>query len=125
MENLVKMMDHVESKGFQLEKPEQFLEAVEQFSCHYGALARLSMESGELLFSVTPKFHFLHHLADQALHEHPRIYWNYSGETFVGQIASIGHMCIPGKPIHDVTRKLCERYRIAFCLRLERDFGRD
>ena len=123
MANLVKMLDCVESRGFQLEKPEELREAVDQFSLHYGALASLSMEAGEYLWSVTPKFHFLHHLAEQALHEHPRIYWNYTGESFVGQVSSIAHMCLPGKPIHDVTRKLCERYRVALCLRLERDFG--
>ena len=124
MASLVEILDAVESKGFQLENPGAFRRAVDSFLSHYSALARISMDAGEMLFSLTPKFHFLSHLADQAGHEHPRLYWNYQGETFVGRLASIAHQCSPGKPIHDVTLKLCDRYRIALHLRLERDFGR-
>ena len=124
MDNLVIMLDHIETKGFQLEAPGNLRDAVDTFLVHYSALARLSMESGELLWSITPKFHFLMHLAQQAMYEHPRIYWNYSGETFAGAMAAMAHRCLPGKPIHALTKPFTAKYRVSLHLRLERDFGR-
>lgn len=123
VKSLVAIYDCIESKGWHLEDPVKLVREVDMFLIHYSALARLAMEDGYLLWSITPKFHFLVHLALAGHFEHPRLFWNYSGETFVGEISRIGHMVLPGKPIYTVSLKLLERMRVGLHLRLCRDFG--
>ncbi len=118
MDSLVSIYDHIESHGWTLADSGNFSASVARFLQHYAALARQAMESGDLLWSITPKFHFLCHLAGQAEFEHPRLFWNYSGETFVGQVSRVAHMCLPGNAAHKISLKLLNRMRIALHLRL-------
>lgn len=122
MTSLTNIYDQIETRGFQLADPSLLSKAIDTFLVHYSALARISMERGEFNWSITPKFHFLCHLAEQAHFEHPRLYWNYSGETYVGHVSRVAHMCVFGKPVHTIAPKLFSRIRIGLHLRLAKEY---
>ena len=121
MQALAKFYDILEAGGRYLgpEAPE-LVEAAETFLSHYSWLASRAMAEGRLLWSITPKFHLLHHLAQQGVFENPSLYWVYSGEDFVGRISRIAHMCSYGKAAYQVTLPLAERYAIGLHIRLRR-----
>ena len=93
---------------------------VGRFLNTYSALASRAVAAGQLRWSVVPKHHFVAHVQDFAMFDNPRLYWTYSGEDFVGQVARIAHACLPGKARHRLAQFLCERWRIGVHLRLER-----
>jgi hypothetical protein len=86
------------------------------FLLTYNALAKDAIRRRLKLFSVTAKFHYALHLAEQARYMAPRKWWCYPGEDFVGKIAGLAHSCLAGVPAHNVSHKLMEKYRVAMHL---------
>lgn len=94
--------------------------AVRTFLHSYSALARRAVDAGQLRWNVVPKHHFVNHVVDFARFDNPRLYWTYSGEDFVGEVARVAHACLPGKARDRLSEFLCERWKIGVHLRLER-----
>ena len=117
---LVQVYQLLERSGQVVDNYPALQAAAQQFLMHYQVLAKKAMEQGRLLYSTVNKFHFFEHLVQQAEFENPMLYWAYSGEDFVGRIARIGHLCLPGKPTHLITPVLLHRYAIGLHLRLTR-----
>ena len=111
--------EELHSGGLHLaDRGKRMSEHVSQFLLHHQWLARQAADAGVLLWSIVPKFHFFVHLAMSALYDNPRNYWVYSGESFVGAISRLAHMCTFGRPVHTVTAKLLPRYRVGLYIRL-------
>ena len=123
MRALDRMYRCMDTDGFQLDDHPAFKKRVNEFMCHYSALARIAVNDGRMLWSIVPKFHFTFEVAEQARWESPRLFWCYSGETHVGYISRLGHTCLKGHPVYSVPAKLMQKYRIGLHLRLRRDFG--
>ena len=119
-QGLVQFYDILESDHFYITDHGAFQDAAAQFQLHYQWLAKNAMDNGQKLWSVVPKHHFFEHLVEQGLFENPKMFWVYTGEDFVGRLCRIAHFALPGKPTHDLTSFLVERYLIGFHLRLTR-----
>jgi hypothetical protein len=122
IKSLVAFYDVMENNGYYIKAEDKvvFLDSLAQFQLHYQWLAKTSMELGQNLWSVVPKFHFFEHLAEQGTWENPRMFWVYTGEDFVGRLCRIAHFVLPGKATHGLTAFLIERYLIGFQLRRTR-----
>ena len=118
--SLAKFYNILEQNGQVVENYEELQSVAQQILLHYHFLSKEAMDSGHLLYSLVNKFHFFEHLVGQAEFENPMMYWAYSGEDFVGRVARIGHLCLPGKPTHQITPILLHRYAIGLHLRLTR-----
>lgn len=88
------------------------------FLSTYHSLAKTAMDSGKLVWNMVPKHHFLEHLCHQGCFEDLKMFWCYSGEDFVGRISRMGHMCLSGKPMHQMASFLVDRYSIGYFLRM-------
>ena len=95
-------------------------QAIVAYQLHYTALARLALNEGRMLWSLVPKHHFITHIGEQSAMENSRLFWCYSGEDTVGKLSALGHQCISGKPMHEITPVLLSRYRISVHLKFQR-----
>ena len=80
------------------------------------------MNAGAQLWAVTPKFHFLWHIAWFARFNSPRASWCYAFEDFVGKIQGSGMSCTVGTPMHNIPAKVFDNYMMALSLQLESFF---
>ena len=76
----------------------------------YCLLANAADASGRLLFNVTPKFHWLWHLADRALFCNPRRGNTFIDESFVGDCKEIVRSAADGTSAHLVSERFLEKY---------------
>ena len=80
------------------------------FLKEYSVLANLADQEKKLLFSVTPKFHWLWHMGDRAYFLNPRKGNTMIDEDFVGRSKDIVAACASGTESHRVPAKFVERY---------------
>jgi hypothetical protein len=62
------------------------------------------------LFHITPKMHYLLHIAYSSKHLNPRLSWCYSGEDFVGKFKNLVKSQQVGTPHHKVVAKVARKY---------------
>ena len=96
--------------------PEHVVDEVETFvdsflSC-YTVLANAADRRAELLFSVTPKFHWLWHWSRRSRMLNPRKGNTMVDEDFVGVCKRIVQACANGTESHRVPMAFCEKYRV-------------
>ena len=122
LQYLVQFYDICEAQGWHLSQSccQELLEATDRHLLHYSWLAKDAASRGHLLWSVVPKHHFFPHLALGAQHENPRLNWTYSGESFVGEVSRLAFMALPGKPVHELSHFLLDRWRIGLHIALTR-----
>ena len=89
-----------------LESESQFLSAAakenlpkigQKLADSYARLAKLSFDSGNRLWKLSPKLHLAEHLMEwqAVLYGNPRWYWTYADEDLVGMMADIAEACHP------------------------------
>ena len=88
----------------------RFEDLVVSFLKDYSLLANMADRESKLLFSVTIKFHYLHHLAQRAWFLNPRKGNCMIDEDFVGQCKDIAAACCHGAEAHAVPIRFTERY---------------
>ena len=88
----------------------RFEALVVTFLQDYSILANMADREGKLLFSVTIKFHYLHHLAQRAWFLNPRKGCCMIDEDFVGQCKDLVAACCHGTEAHMVPLRFTERY---------------
>ena len=117
---LSKFYQVVRSGGFHFTREEagSAKAAGTHFLVHYSWLAKQAMQSGRLVWNVTPKFHFFAHLCLYTEYENPRAFWVYSGESFVGFASRLAHTVLPGRAAHTLTASLLPKYLIGVHLRM-------
>ena len=86
------------------------LSSCEAFMQHYSWLAVKSMEAGLLRYNVTPKLHYLWHIAYFGRFQNPKAVWCYGFEDFVGRIQRVCRSCTCGTAMHKVPAKVFRNY---------------
>ena len=106
------MYEVIMTSGFVLSDAEAdaIESAVDQFLLHYNVLAKAAEEKGLFLYHVTPKFHWLWHIARFAKFLNPRLIWCYAFEDFVGRIQRCASSCQAGTPLWKVPVKCTDNY---------------
>ena len=79
----------------------------------YSVLAHKADLEGLFLWSMTPKWHWLYHLAERASYINPRMACCMVDEDYVGQLKVIVASCAQGTPSHKVPEKVSEKLRWA------------
>ena len=97
-------------------KQPAFEKIVEAFLAHYGMLASLSMQAGQLRFSIVQKHNLLAHLPSQSRFIAPRCAVTYGGESFMGLMVRLSAMCVHGTPAFKMPTKLYQKNRLAMHL---------
>ena len=125
LQNLSKLYDIVDQNGIFLtdKAAKAFGEATSRFLLHYSALAKHAMDEGKYQWSIVPKFHFMEHIAEDAVFLSPKAFWCYSGESFVGTITSLAQSCLAGLPPHRVSETVCIKYRIGKHIQYKSCYG--
>ena len=77
----------------------------------YTDLGHLADSQNTLLWNMTPKFHFLWHLAHRAQYLCPRRGACLIDEDYVGQISTVAQACSAGTQLHQIPGKLTEKVR--------------
>ena len=83
----------------------------------YTALGNAAANTGQRLWNVTPKFHYLWHWGQQAQWLHPRATATYMDEDFVGRIAHTAKACTGGVSIARLGNIVLAKYRRGLFLR--------
>ena len=83
---------------------------------YFGAL-------GLALFNITPKNHYLAHIALSAKYFNPRRAWCYAGEDMMRHIRRMGGACARGSPPALVSVKMMEYYLHAVSFSIARHTG--
>ena len=83
---------------------------VQSFLQEYTILANSVDKAQKLLFSMTPKFHYMWHLGKRAIYLNPRKGNTMMDEDFVGRCKDIVAACASGTEAHRVPAKVSERY---------------
>ena len=122
LKNLLRFYTLLEAHGLFIPGDQHALLAtsVSKVLNHYSWLAKHSMENGRLQYSLVPKFHFLHHLAEQAKFCNPRFSWTYMSEDFVGHVVGLARSCAPGTGPLRLLPTVMQKYRLVQHLRFTR-----
>ena len=49
--------------------------------------------ASDILFQMTPKFHWAYHLGYMCKWQNPKSFWTYKQESWVGSMATVAHSC--------------------------------
>jgi hypothetical protein len=99
---------------------EEYLANCYNFLALATCLANMSMQTGEKLFNITIKFHYLLHVALQARYLNPRLSWTYSGEDFMQKMKGLAAACTKGLGPYEVFNKVVSKYCLGMDLLLRR-----
>ena len=77
-----------------------------------------SFYKDEVKFTLTPKCHFLLHLASMCQYQNPATNWTYKQESFMGYISSLGHSCSHGTRSCRLSESFITKYTMALQLRI-------
>ena len=84
---------------------------VREFLQHYADLGKTCDADLDLLFNMTPKFHWLWHLAQSALYLSPRRGACWIDETFVGIMKVIAKSVTYGLPLHRMPHSIMTKWQ--------------
>ena len=119
LDTLCKTIDEANFHHFSNTESNCFTSAVQSFLAHYTMCSKLMYKDGaRYRFNTVHKFHYLAHMPEKAQYLNPRCCSTYTGETMVGFIATLAHSCLNGTPAHQISHKLCWRWRLALDLRV-------
>jgi hypothetical protein len=92
------------------EAAELFIQLTYAFLTLQTALGNHFHASGRRLFSVTPKSHYMAHVALNSRHMNPCLSWCFSGEDLVGRLKHMIAASCHGAAPHQVVCKVMEKY---------------
>ena len=72
----------------------------------------------EVRFTLTPKCHFVAHIALMTQFQNPATCWTYKQESFMGYIATLGHSCSHGTRAARLSESFITKYTMALQLRI-------
>lgn len=83
---------------------------------HY---AWLQIEAAsDILFQMTPKFHWACHLGYMCKWQNPKSFWTYKQESWVGSMAAVAHSCAHGTKATKLSVSFCQKYILGLQLRI-------
>lgn len=68
--------------------------------------------------TLTPKCHFVAHIALMLHLQNPAACWTYKQESFMGYIATLGHSCSHGTRVVKLSESFITKYTMALQLRI-------
>ena len=92
-------------------KADELLTRIKEFLLIYTKLGHYAGERGDLLWNMTPKFHWLYHLGQRARYMSPRRAACWLDEDYVGKCKKVAHACAPGTPLHQIPSNMLEKMR--------------
>lgn len=98
-----------------------FSNSVQHFLVHYQWLSKEAARQEKCLWSMTPKFHYMHHLVAQSRFLSPKASRLYGSEDMVGKICKLGASCLASTPSHKMPNAVIAKYRFAMHMLLEFD----
>ena len=72
----------------------------------------------EVRFTLTPKCHYVAHIALMLHFQNPATCWTYKQESFMGYIATLGHSCSHGTRASRISESFITKYTMAAQLRI-------
>ena len=102
--------------SFDAESAAQFATACSEMLSLQARVARHFAESGEQLFDMTPKCHFLQHLAIMSNGISPRVTWCWAGEDFMHRAQVLAQSSSRGIHCTRVMSKMIRKYRVALTM---------
>ena len=69
-------------------------------------------------FTLTPKCHFVAHIAWMLQWQNPATCWTYKQESFMGYIATLGHSCSHGTRAVRLSESFITKYTLALQLKV-------
>lgn len=72
----------------------------------------------EVRFTLTPKCHYVAHIALMLHFQNPATCWTYKQESFMGYIATLGHSCSHGTRASRISESFITKYTMAVQLRI-------
>ena len=94
-----------------LEKAKLLATSIDAVLVNYSQLANLVDESAQLLWSITPKFHYSWHMADRAIWLNPRKGYCLSDESYMKVCKHIAKSCVHGSDDQQVPTSFMQGYR--------------
>ena len=122
LQALVSIYDACREPGLFLQDPalSQLHTDIDRLLGAYTALGNIAASTGQRMWNVTPKFHYLWHWGQQAKWLHPRATATFIDEDFVGRIARTAKACTGGVSIVRIGNILIAKYRRGLFLRWTR-----
>ena len=101
---------------FPHELEKKFASKVHALLLHYGMMAKLAAERGQLRYSLVQKHHLTVHLEKFAKNCHPRCFWTYGSESFMGHMVRVGRACVRGQSANKAAESIVQKYRLSMHL---------
>ena len=102
----------------------EFLKTTFELLALYTALSKHYTDQHMPLFSITPKAHYLLHVALKAHIVNPRRSWCYIGEDFMQKMRTLTSSCSKGNKPSEIVLKVCQKYMRAMHLQfIDRGVG--
>ena len=95
---------------------EKFSKKVHACLLHYGMMAKLAAERGCLRYSMVQKHHLTGHLSWFTESCHPRCFWTYGSESFMGHMVKIAQACVRGQSPKKAAESIVQKYRLSMHL---------
>ena len=96
--------------------------SITNFLLFYQKCSSWAVDGGHMLYKTTQKFHHCFHMGQQGRFLSPRATWEYSFESFVGKMVTLGNACTYGSNTFHLSTRLAEKYICAFYLQLRRQW---
>lgn len=85
---------------------------------HYGWVAKEAGKLGLLRYSMVQKHHLTAHLGVFAKSCHPRCFWTYGSESFMGHMVRIGSASVRGQAAPKAAENILQKYGLSMHLTL-------
>ena len=115
LDSMLQMLDlHLYKFPEDLEK--KFNAELHNFLLHYGWVAKEAGKLGLLRYSMVQKHHLTAHLGVLAKSCHPRCFWTYGSESFMGHMVKIGSASVRGQAAPKAAENILQKYRLSMHL---------
>ena len=114
--HLSKFYSIIADHDFFMKSAEEAEECLKESMVHYIWLHN-HFDDG-VRFTLTPKCHFLAHIALMLHFQNPATCWTYKQESFMGYIATLGHSCSHGTRAVRLSESFITKYILALQLRV-------
>ena len=115
LDDMLQLMD-MKLYKFPAALQDKFAQKVHSFLLQYSYMAKLSSQRGCLRYSMVQKHHLTSHLSWFAESCHPRCFWTYGSESYMGHMVRIAKACVRGQSPPKAAESIMQKYRLSMHL---------
>ena len=115
LDEMLQLMD-LKLYKFPADLQEKFSTNVHTCLLHYGMMAKMAAEKELLRYSMVQKHHLTCHLSWFCESCHPRCFWTYGSESFMGYMVRIAKACVRGQAAPKAAENIVQKYRLSMHL---------